>query len=632
MNIVGPVIKLIRGELSRVTTLPRTAQRLWNMKPELKDNMFCLVDKTGGACEYRVIVPRALVNDILRIYHGNAALGAHLGVNRTLVKLRDRYYWPNMQSDVERWCRDCEDCCRRKAPTVTPRTPLLTDSSSRPLERKSWDVELPHVMMAYRASKHESTKYTPFSLMFGREIRLPIDVQYGLPPNMSCTSDQTYIRKLRASLDKAHETMRERLNAAHQRQKAYYDKKVKFINYAVGDTIWLHQSTPRIGESSKLHRPWTGPYRIIKDMGMNTFRIQHCALRHKRLVTHQDRFKPCAKVPNPEQARREERATRKPGRPRTKATGTAFKLEEVRADLFSSPSEYALAHCVAEDLKMTAGIALEFRKRYGGINLLRTQNIRPGNVAFLQPRGRFVFYLITKKESRNKPTYLDFTNSLYALRNRMKQFGVQKLAIPILGCGLDELQEYRVKDIIRDVFKDTDVTIRIFRKDRVRRYTQPPPTNSESMREYESSNSPYHSPTYKPSQESRGTSPRFATSEDDRSSPSCHAETEHEADEMASNAGSDSSDFSGSPVLNEVEDDPVRILENQNNEVLENSGLQEDLDIEEASREQGIVVPENTSEVSDPGGGNPDRRILPAREARSLARLRLQYEISRRKF
>ncbi|GLV52250.1 hypothetical protein CBL_20998, partial [Carabus blaptoides fortunei] len=139
--------------------------------------------------------------------------------------------------------------------------------------------------------------------------------------------------------------------------------------------------------------------------------------------------------------------------------------------------------------------------------------------------------------------------------------------------------------------------------------------------------------------------------------------TEHEADEMAPNAGSDSSDFrsvdgdstsytevppitdqasnsgvrvradsSGSPVLNEVEDDPVRILENQNNEVLENSGLQEDLDIEEASREQGIVEPENTSEVSDPGGGNPDRRILPAREARSLARFRLQYETSRRKF
>ncbi|GLV61263.1 uncharacterized protein CBL_21090, partial [Carabus blaptoides fortunei] len=117
----------------------------------------------------------------------------------------------------------------------------------------------------------------------------------------------------------------------------YYDKKVKFINYAVGDTIWLHQSTPRIGETSKLHRPWTGPYRIMKDMGMNTFRIQHCALRHKRLVAHQDRFKPCAK-----------------------ATGTTFKLEEVRADLFSSSSEYALAHCVAEDLKMSAGIALEF--------------------------------------------------------------------------------------------------------------------------------------------------------------------------------------------------------------------------------------------------------------------------------
>ena len=41
-----------------------------------------------------------------------------------------------------------------------------------------WDLQLPTTMLAYRTSIHETTKATPFSLMFGREARLPVDV-YG---------------------------------------------------------------------------------------------------------------------------------------------------------------------------------------------------------------------------------------------------------------------------------------------------------------------------------------------------------------------------------------------------------------------------------------------------------------------
>ena len=43
-------------------------------------------------------------------------------------------------------------------------------------ERDDWDDQLPSVLLSYRVSKQESTGVSPFELMYGREARLPFDV------------------------------------------------------------------------------------------------------------------------------------------------------------------------------------------------------------------------------------------------------------------------------------------------------------------------------------------------------------------------------------------------------------------------------------------------------------------------
>ena len=48
-------------------------------------------------------------------------------------------------------------------------------------EEEDWDINLPLVMYAYRTSIQETTGATPFSLMFGREARLPIDLMFPPP-------------------------------------------------------------------------------------------------------------------------------------------------------------------------------------------------------------------------------------------------------------------------------------------------------------------------------------------------------------------------------------------------------------------------------------------------------------------
>lgn len=46
--------------------------------------------------------------------------------------------------------------------------------------QSNWDILLPYVMMAYRSSVHASTGFTPYKVVFGCEIVLPVDVMLNL--------------------------------------------------------------------------------------------------------------------------------------------------------------------------------------------------------------------------------------------------------------------------------------------------------------------------------------------------------------------------------------------------------------------------------------------------------------------
>ena len=220
----------------------------------------------------------------------------HLGVTKTLNKVRQNYFWPGLQSDVRSYVAECDLCARRKTQLKTKRGPMQTMQVGYPMERiatdilgefpvtdkgnryilvvsdyftkwteafpmpnmeaqtvakliveevicrfgvpvsihsdqgrqyesllfsevckhlqirktrttpyhpqsdgmverfnktlaamlsnyvndnhRDWDESIPFVMMAYRASQHESTGFTPNMLMLGRESTTPLDIVY----------------------------------------------------------------------------------------------------------------------------------------------------------------------------------------------------------------------------------------------------------------------------------------------------------------------------------------------------------------------------------------------------------------------------------------------------------------------
>jgi transposase InsO family protein len=49
--------------------------------------------------------------------------------------------------------------------------------------QRDWDARLPIFLLAYRASIHNTTGFTSANLVFGRELRLPGDILFGVPPD-----------------------------------------------------------------------------------------------------------------------------------------------------------------------------------------------------------------------------------------------------------------------------------------------------------------------------------------------------------------------------------------------------------------------------------------------------------------
>jgi hypothetical protein len=137
-------------------------------------------------------------------------------------------------------------------------------------------------------------------------------------------------------------------------------------------------------------------------------------------------------------------------------------ISEISADLFSAPSDFALAHCVSRDFAMSKGIARLFRDRFGRVNELKAQNPLLGGISYLNIDGRFVFYLVTKEKYFQKPTYERLIMSLMAMKEMCIQNGVGKVAIPRIGCGLDKLAWTKVRKIIETVFRETGIIVCVY--------------------------------------------------------------------------------------------------------------------------------------------------------------------------
>ncbi|CAC5416679.1 unnamed protein product [Mytilus coruscus] len=85
------------------------------------------------------VIPQSLKSYVLSQLH-NSVTGGHLGVKKTLSKVRERFSWFKQRDDVASWCRQCDICSSKKGPNKKPHAPLQKYNVGAPLERITVDI------------------------------------------------------------------------------------------------------------------------------------------------------------------------------------------------------------------------------------------------------------------------------------------------------------------------------------------------------------------------------------------------------------------------------------------------------------------------------------------------------------
>ncbi|CAI5671544.1 unnamed protein product [Oreochromis niloticus] len=201
------------------------------------------------------------------------------------------------------------EICRRLGVEKTRTTPLhpqsdgLVERFNRTLatqlailtsrHQRDWDRHLPLVLWSYRTAVQESSQCTPAALMFGRELRTPVDLVFGSPPEPEIDGgpEMDYYRRLRERLQVVHDYTRRAQASAGVRQKRAYDTRCRGEAFVPGDKVWVYCPVRKRGVSPKLCSHWQGPAEVVERLTEVVYRIRMPG-PGRMVVLHRDRLSP----------------------------------------------------------------------------------------------------------------------------------------------------------------------------------------------------------------------------------------------------------------------------------------------------------------------------------------------------
>ncbi|GKF29483.1 putative reverse transcriptase domain-containing protein [Tanacetum coccineum] len=136
---------------------------------------------------------------------------------------------------------------------------------------KGWVKHLPLAEFLYNNSYHANIKAAPYEILYGQKCRSPV-----------CWAEVGEAQL--TSLEMIQETtenivlIKQRIQAAQDRQKSYADLKRKPMEFKVGDMVMLKVSpwkgVVRFGKRGKLNPRYVRPYKVLAKVGKVSYRLE----------------------------------------------------------------------------------------------------------------------------------------------------------------------------------------------------------------------------------------------------------------------------------------------------------------------------------------------------------------------
>ena len=366
-------------------------------------------DSQRGAVE-QLVLPEKLRESVKTALHNDSG---HLGLERTVQMIRERFHWPRMFQEIKAWCEQCERCCLRKTPTAGVKAPLVSIHSSAPMElvcvdfltlerskggienvlivtdhfsryaqayptkdqkantvarvlwknffcrfgfpaklhaeqgrnfesavvkelckctgitkthttpyhpqgngtterfnrtlmnmlgtlephlKPRWHEYVDAMTHAYNCTRHDSTGYTPYYLMFGRHPRLPVDLIFGLQTTNEPCEYSEYVQTLHDCLSQAYAQANQTSHQAKGQQKKYYDQRAKSQVFNPGDRVLV--KVCHVEGRQKLGDKWEPrPYIVVKKQPSIPVYVVRSENGNTERVVHRNLLTQCMFLP-----------------------------------------------------------------------------------------------------------------------------------------------------------------------------------------------------------------------------------------------------------------------------------------------------------------------------------------------
>ena len=143
--------------------------------------------------------------------------------------------------------------------------------------KSNWHVQLFSAHWAYRTSAKTATGFTPFQLIYGLEVMLPIECEI---PSLWLTIEllpHTYEEEQRllslSHLDEIHldATLAKELHKKHI--KKWYDRAFKPCTFSKGNLVLVYDQDKDALGASKFEPLWYGPFIVSKVLEKGAYEL-----------------------------------------------------------------------------------------------------------------------------------------------------------------------------------------------------------------------------------------------------------------------------------------------------------------------------------------------------------------------
>lgn len=186
-----------------------------------------------------------------------------------------------------------------------------------PDQKPRWHEYVDALTHAYNCTRHDSTGFSPYFLMYGRHPRLPVDLLFDLSTANEPCEYSEYVQTLRECMTYAYGEADRMSRHAKGLQKKHYDKKVKSNVFKPGDRVMV--KICHVEGKQKLADRWEPcPYVVVKKQPGTPVYVVRTEVGDKERVLHRNLLAQCMFFPvdksHPTERRYPEQKRRLPNR------------------------------------------------------------------------------------------------------------------------------------------------------------------------------------------------------------------------------------------------------------------------------------------------------------------------------